>query len=290
MIAPGTSLRPDHLIAESPELRSPPLVYRRLMEVLNHPRGGAGDVANVISQDMALTARLLKLVNSAFFGFPRKIETISQAVSVVGTTQVRDLSLATSVADAFKSLPSDLIDVDEFWRHSLACGVAARVIAGLRSETNVERFFVAGILHDLGRLVLILRAPDEARLVMQRAEERGALLFETEREVIGFDHGRVGGALMEHWTMPDALRDAVRFHHEPAKSERFRVDAATVHVADIFANALELGSSGERFVPPLSASAWSSLGLDPQMIPFAVDQIDREYAASLHFLGLDDEP
>lgn len=289
MIAPGSALRPNHLIAESPELRSPPLVYRRLMEVLNHPRGGAGDVANVISQDMALTARLLKLVNSAFYSFPRKIETVSQAVSVVGTSQVRDLSLATSVADAFKNLPSDLIDVDAFWRHSLACGVAARAIAGLRSETNVERFFVAGILHDLGRLVLIMRAPDEARLVMQRAQERGALLFETEREVIGFDHGRVGGALMEHWTMPDSLREAVRFHHEPAKAERFPVEAATVHVADIIANGLQLGGSGERFVPPMSASAWASLGVDPLMIPFAVDQIDREYAASLHFLGLEGE-
>ncbi len=273
MIAPSQGLTPADLIGDSPELSSPPLVYRRLVEVINHPRGGAGDVANVISQDTALTARLLKLVNSAFFSFPRKIETVSQAVSVVGTSQVRDLSLATSVTDVFKSVAPDVMDVAGFWKHSLACGVGARVIASLRKESNVERFFVAGILHDIGRLVFILRAPDQARLVMQRAGERGALLFETEREMLGFDHGRIGGALMEHWSMPESLREAVRSHHEPVKATRYPLEAATIHVADIMANALRLGGSGERFVPPMSASAWSSLGLDPQMMPFAVEPV-----------------
>lgn len=288
MIAPSSSLRPQDLVAESPELSSPPMVYRRLMEVINHPRGGAGDVANVIAQDTALTARLLRLVNSAFFAFPRKIETVSQAVSVVGTSQVRDLSLATSVTSLFRDIPSDLIDVDGFWKHGLACGVAARAIAGLRGESNVERFFVAGILHDVGRLVLLLRAPEQARLVLQRAGERRALLFETEREMLGFDHGKIGGALMEHWSMPESLREAVRFHHEPAKATRYPVEAATIHVADVLANALRHGASGERFVPPLSASAWTSLALDTTTIPFAVEQIDREYAASVHFLGLEE--
>ncbi len=287
MIAPGDVLRASDLIGDSPELGSPPMVYRRLVEVINHPRGGAADVANVISQDTALTARLLRLVNSAFFSFPRKIETVSQAVSVVGTSQVRDLSLATSVTDVFKSIPSDLMDMAGFWKHSLACGVGARVIARLRSEPNLERFFVAGILHDVGRLVLLLRAPEQGRTVLLRARERKALLFETEQAVIGLDHGRIGGVLMEHWSMPESLREAVRFHHEPSKATRYPVEAATIHLADVVANALRHGSGGERFVPPISASAWTTLGLDPQVIPFAVEQIDREYAASVHFLGIE---
>jgi HD-like signal output (HDOD) protein len=274
------------LIEGAPELGSPPLIYRRLVEVINHPRGGAGDVAAVIRQDTALTARLLKLVNSAFFSFPRKIETVSQAVSVVGTSQVRDLALATSITELFQDVPADLIDVEGFWKHSLACGVGARVIARLRSEANVERFFVAGILHDVGRLVLLMRAPDEARGFMERASERGALLFETEREMVGFDHGWVGGALMDHWSMPDSLRDAIRHHHEPAKAGRFPIEAATVHVADIITNALRLGSSGEKYVPKISASAWTKLGLDPASISFAVEEMERDYAASVHFLGL----
>lgn len=286
MIATNQRLRPQDLLADSPELGSPPLVYRRLVEVINHPRGGAGDVANVIREDTALTARLLKLVNSAFFAFPKKIETVSQAVSVVGTSQVRDLALATSVTDLFKGIPSDLIDVEDFWKHSLGVGVAARVLASLRSEANVERFFVAGILHDVGRLVLLMRAPRETADVIAASRARGTLLYETEREVLGFDHARMGGILMDHWKMPDALREAVRLHHDPRRAERYPMEAGTVHVADIIATALQLGSSGERLVPPVSAGAWASLGIDPGVMGFAVDDIDRQYSSAVHLLGL----
>jgi len=286
VIATGQQLRMKDLLADPAELGSPPLVYRRLMEVINHPRGGAGDVANVIREDTALTARLLKLVNSAFFAFPKKIETVSQAVSVVGTSQVRDLALATSVTDLFKGIPSDLIDVEDFWKHSLAVGVAARVIAGLRSEANIERFFVAGILHDVGRLVFLLRAPEKTREVIVRARQREALLFETEREMLGFDHGRMGGTLMDHWKMPDALREAIRLHHEPHRAERYPIEAATIHVADVVATGLQMGSSGERYVPPISAGAWAKLGISPGMMGFVVEDVERQYGAAVHLLGL----
>lgn len=286
MIGTNQRLRPQDLLADSPELGSPPLVYRRLVEVINHPRGGAGDIANVIREDTALTARLLKLVNSAFFAFPKKIETVSQAVSVVGTSQVRDLALATSVTDLFKGIPSELLDVEDFWKHSLAVGVAARVLASLRNEANVERFFVAGILHDVGRLVLLMRAPQTTADLIARARTDGTLLFETEREVLGFDHALMGGVLMDHWKMPEALRAAVRLHHDPRRAERYPMEAATVHVADLMATALQLGSSGERLVPPVSAGAWAKLGIDPGVMGFAVEDVDRQYSAAVHLLGL----
>lgn len=285
----STRLRPQDLIDSSPELGSPPMVYNRLMEVINHPRGGAGDVANVIRQDTSLTARLLRLVNSAFFAFPKKIETVSQAVSVVGTSQVRDLSLATSITGLFKDIPEDLIDVEGFWKHSLATGVAARVLAGLRSEANVERFFVAGILHDVGRLVLLLRAPVVAREILEYSREKDVHLFEAEKEVTGFDHARVGAVLMKHWGMPDVLQEGLGYHHIPAKAARYPVEASTLHVADILAHALQFGGSGERYVPPVSAGGWAKLGLDAGSIGFAVEEIDRQYSASVHLLGLDSE-
>ena len=107
-----------------------------------------------------------------------------------------------------------------------------------------------------------------------------------ERETTGFDHGRIGGALMDHWAMPDSLSEAIRLHHQPNKAERYPVEAATVHVADILAHALQIGGSGERFVPTMSAGAWAKLGLDPSMIGLAVDEMDRQYAASVSLLGL----
>lgn len=279
------TLRPSELVQGSVNLASPPMIYQRLMEVINHPRGGTSDVANVIREDTALTARLLKVVNSAFFAFPRRIETVSQAVTVVGTSQVRDLALATSVVALFKDVPPDLVEMDGFWRHSLACGAGARVLAGLRRETNIERFFVAGILHDLGKLILCLKVPVEAREAFQLAREQNLLLYEAERRVFGFDHAQVGEALLTQWNMPLSLREALRFHHDPRRAERFPIEAAAVHAADVLANALGLGNGGEVFVPPLSEEGWEKLEVDEAFLSSGIEEIERQFEAAVHLVG-----
>lgn len=283
----ATSLRPSELVQGSVKLASPPLIYERLMEIINHPRCGAADVAKVIREDTALTARLLKVVNSAFFSFPRRIDTVSQAVTVVGTSQVRDLALATSVVTLFKDVPADLADMDGFWRHSLACGVGARVLAGFRRESNVERFFVAGILHDVGKLVLYLRAPDEAREALEEAKKGNTLLHQAERQVLGFDHAQVGEALLDLWNMPVSLREALHFHHNPRRATRFPVETAAVHIADIIANALGMGNGGERFVPPLSPEAWDALGVEVPLLTSGVEEMERQFEAAVHLVGLE---
>ena len=290
MAPSSTALRPSELVEGSVKLSSPPLIYERLMEVINHPRGGAADVAYVIREDTALTARLLKVVNSAFFSFPRRIDTVSQAVTVVGTTQVRDLALATSVVALFKDIPPDLMDMDGFWKHSLACGVAARVLASLRREGNVERYFVTGILHDVGKLVLCLRAPEEFRDVLEGARGNDRLLHEMERQALGFDHAQVGEALLDLWNMPANLREAVRFHHQPRRAERFPLEAAAVHVADVVANALGMGNGGEDLVPDLVPQAWDQLGLHPDLMGPAVEDLEQQFQAAVHLLGLEASP
>jgi HD-like signal output (HDOD) protein len=284
-MADAVALRPSELVQGAVDLSSPPLVYERLVEVINHPRGGTADVAKVIREDAALTARLLKVVNSAFFSFPRRIDTVTQAVTVVGTTQVRDLALATSVVSLFKRVPEELVDMRGFWRHSLACGAGARVLAGLLRETNVERFFVAGILHDLGKLVLYLKAPDSAREALELARTEGLLHHLAERRVLGFDHAQVGEALMTQWNMPPGLKEALRFHHEPQRAERYPVKTAAVHVADTLASGLGFGRSGEGLVPPLSDAAWASLEVSAALLPAAIEEMERQYDAALHLVG-----
>lgn len=281
------ALRPSELVQGSVQLASPPRIYDRLVEVINHPRGGAADVAKVVMDDTGLTARLLKVVNSAFFSFPRPIETVSQAVTVVGTSQIRDLALATSVVALFKDVPADLVDMEGFWRHSLACGAGARVLAGLRREGNVERFFVAGILHDLGKLIIYQQCPEEARAVLEEARSGRTLFHLAERSVLGFDHGQVGEALLEQWNMPPSLREALHYHHSPRRASRYPVETAAVHVADIMANALEFGQGGESFVPPLSPEAWAALAIDAAMVPNAVEEMDRQFSAAVHLVGME---
>jgi len=267
---------------------SPPQVYLKLVEVINHPRSGPADVGRVLSEDSGLTSRLLKLVNSAMFSFPQRIGSVTHAVQVVGTAQVRDLALATSIVTTFDGVPDDLVHMESFWRHSLACGVAARTLAALRRENNVERFFVAGLLHDVGRLVLFLSMPDAMRTALQQAKERGECLHTVEREVLGFDHAQVGAALMSSWNFPGVFTEVVGYHHMPALASRFPVEAAAVHAGDVIANGLFIGNSGQPVVPGLEAGAWDQLGIDANLPPSLLDDIERQYKDAAYIqLGLD---
>jgi putative nucleotidyltransferase with HDIG domain len=265
-----------------------PGIYLRLSEVVADPRSSASDVGRVIAEDPGLTARLLKLVNSAMYGFPQPIETVSHAISIVGTAQLQDLALATSVIRLFANLPPGLVTMDSFWRHSVATGVIARALATRRREPNVERFFVAGLLHDIGRPVLFTQVPDQSRAAMGRSAETGVPLFFAEQAILGFDHTHVGQALLDLWKLPPALREAVAHHHYPDRAKRFPIETATVHVADVIANALEFGTSGEKAIPPFLPAAWNQLGLPASVIPDLVEEAERHYEAAVQIIALED--
>ena len=267
------------------EIPSLPMIFTRIDEAVNNPRSSLADIGRVISEDSSLTARLLKIVNSAFYSFPSKIETISRAVTVVGTQQLRDLTLATSVMKLFQGIPPDLINMEAFWKHSIACGVAARVLAAHKREANIERFFVAGILHDIGRLVLCMKDPDWMRSALGRCHASCELLYKVEIEELGFDHASLGRVLLENWKLPASLVETVAYHHNPEAAARFPIEAAVVHLADIIAHAMQLGSSGERFVPPLSPLAWERAGMSAGQLPAAIEQIDQQYREAVEWMA-----
>jgi HD-like signal output (HDOD) protein len=156
-------INPRELLKGYVEVSSLPMIHVRLDEAINNPKKSLADIANIIREDPGLTARLLRIVNSAFYNFPTKVETISQAVTIVGNQQLSALALATSAMNMFRGIPGNLVSMDSFWRHSVGCGLAARVVATYRREPNAERFFVAGMLHDIGRPVLYSKISDDAR-------------------------------------------------------------------------------------------------------------------------------
>lgn len=281
----STVSRASELVAGAGSVSSPPLIYDKLMQVINDPRSGAADMAKVIGEDQGLTARLLKLVNSAFFSLPWKVDTVTAAIQVVGTSQVRDLAVATSVMTLFKDVPGDLLELESFWHHSFGCGVAARVLAGHRGEDNVERFLIMGLLHDVGRLIIVMNAPDQARTALQQAQDSGSDLSSCEKEHIGCTHTQVGGALMDNWNFPPALNEAVRYHHQPRLADRFPVETATIHVADIIANTMRWGRSGQVRVPELENSAWEALGVEPALVPSLIDDAERQLEAAVDLIS-----
>ncbi len=282
-----TRVEPAQLVLEDIKLGSLPIICNKLLDVLNDPRSSATDVAEVISNDTDLSARLLRIVNSAFYGMRSKIDTVTRAVAILGGNQLLSLAMGMSVVNFFKDVPGDLVDMQSFWRHSVACGVASRLLASHRKTPNTERFFVAGLLHDIGRLVLFRELPEHAGQALALAASERIPLFEAEKKVLGFGHEKLGGVLLRSWKFPVSLEKNVYFHHAPHKAAN-RPEASIIHLADMMVNALELGSSGERLVPPLSAQAWEALELPPGVIAQIALQVNCQVEEILQFF-LQDE-
>lgn len=274
----------EDLIRGVVEVASPPTIYFLINGVINDPRCSVLDIAKIIGGDQGLTARLLRLANSPFYGFSSKIETITHAVTILGTQQIHDLVLATSVFNLFEKIPKELIDMESFWHHSIACGLVARMLATYRRESNVERFFVAGILHDIGRLLIYTKNPEVSLKILVRSRDTAELMHKVEREVMGFDHADVGGTLLRNWKLPLRIEEMVRFHHTPGLAQHFPVETAVIHVADIISHAMQIGTSGEHFVPPLDAGAWESVDLPVSILSQIVNQLDEQFTETIRML------
>lgn len=265
------------LVENWERLSSLPEVYFKINEVLNDPNSSYSDIAEVISNDISLSARLIKIVNSPFYGFPSEIESITHAISIIGTRQLRDLALATTVLSSFKGIPEDHINMNSFWRHSITCGIAARAIAIHNRESNTERFFLAGILHDIGRLILLENLPEVAGEIMAQFRDGKKHLYQVEREILGFDHSDIGSALVDAWALPEVLREVIAFHHDPYRSSRFGFEASVIHLADIISKAMEAGSSGDPYIQPLDPKAWEMLNIQTSVFPFLWNQVETQY-------------
>ena len=266
------------LVQGTLELASLPEVVMRTIDLINDPKTSTAEIGQVLAEDPALTARLLKIVNSPFYGFPSRIDTVSRAITVIGTLELLDLILATSVIKAFRGIPTDLVDMDSFWEHSLYTGVVARILAGRMRAPNTERHFIAGLLHDIGALALYKQAPDIAATALRRARAEVAPLHEIEQELLGFDHGEVGGELMRAWRLPETLVEAIRFHHTPQLAQEHRLDTALIHLADVIACAVHNPITENGRVPPMDAAAWDLTGLPVQIMESIITEADAQFA------------
>ncbi len=269
-------------------LGSLPMVYHELIQVVNHPLSSATDVANVISKDVGLTARLLRIVNSAFYGFPGRVETVSRATTIVGTNELCELALATSVTSVFDRSLRGVVNMSQFWLHSLFCGSVARMLGKFRGGANTERCFVMGLLHDVGRLVMFSEAPRRARATLDTAAESGRPVCDVEKEMFGFTHADVGEALLKSWNLPSSHREAVRRHHGPLSSRDLNVDVCIAHVAEMIANAVCIGRSGDRAAPPMFVEAWDHLNLNPDDLQTVIEEGETHVRDLASIFGVDE--
>lgn len=267
----------SQLINQLHSLPTLPTTYTQIQELLKNPKTSARDISEIIRKDQALTARLLKLINSAFYGFQSRITTVPQAVVLLGFKTIKNLVLSTSVLDLFKkkqNMPE--FDMIGFWKHSLSVAVTSKIIGQIIKYEDPEELFVAGLLHDIGKLIHFQYYPDKFQQILTETFTQKRLIFTVELELLGFNHCETGKLLLEKWKLPSNLVEAVALHHAMPSIIRTSLHASVVHIADVFVRIMQLGNPGDPMMPPLFAEAFDKIGLIEHSLPFMVKQIHKQ--------------
>jgi len=218
-------------LAANVRLVSLPDVYLRLRSVLDDPNSNLADVADVVGNDPAMATRLLRIVNSAYFGLGNEIDTVSRAVGLLGTQEVHDLVLVTSVANSFEGMSNEVMDMQRFWRQGVRRAITGRELAVLCNVLDGERLFVAGLLCDIGHLYIYQLAPQKAQQAIELAQVQGIPLYKAEQAVLGTDYAQVGAELMRRWQLPQSLWEPTECHVEPTGSQEYELFTSLMHIA-----------------------------------------------------------
>jgi HD-like signal output (HDOD) protein len=279
-------MRLDHKILQSvSEFPTLPTVYSALSEVIANPRSTANDAANVIASDQSSAAKVLKAANSPIYGYSGRIDTISKAIFFIGFTEVQNLVAAISIIDMFgKSSTTGLFNPVEFWKHSIAVGVITRLIGKNSTAGNPENYFLAGILHDIGKLFFFQFVPKEFSTVLSLVAEKQVPIRVAEREVLGITHTTVGEILAQKWQLPPSISNSIRFHVTGTVDGKADTLTASVHLANIIARCMSLGHAGDDIIPEPNEMIWDILKLPKGSIVGMQQQIEydfQEAAASI---------
>jgi putative nucleotidyltransferase with HDIG domain len=255
-------LAPEQLVQGIHDLPSLPAVVMDLLGSLEQEDIDISVLAKKVAHDPALTAKTLRLANAPAFGLQARVATIQQAVTFLGFQATRNLITAAAITGCFPAGRCPGFDDKAFWRHASASAICARALAR-RMRFNQDIAFTAGLLHDVGQLVLASSQPAAYGAVLAWRKQQGCCLLQAERAVLGIDHVDAGVALASHWQFSDTLRQAIVRHHDP-DTPGAGLLAAIVHVADAIVHALDLAGDEDELVPPLSTVAWEAMGLNEE--------------------------
>ncbi len=269
----------QELVSLLDALVSLPTVYHRIRDELDSPDGSVTEVGRLVAADPALTARLLRVVNSALYGYGGQVDTVSRAVQILGLQQVHDLVLAMSVSSVFTGIRPEHMDMNRFWRSSVMCGLAARAIARGSGLPSGERLFVMGLLADLGHLAMYQVVPDLAFEAQSSADHGGEPLHEAERRVIGCDYAEVGATLMDHWKLPHGFAEAIGAQLNPRLGGESSFDAAILNVAAQVVRADRYSEPSEDAAARVEPSVWVQLSMSPGSLGRIREEAELNLAA-----------
>lgn len=275
----------DKILNGVKKLPTLPTVYSALSEAIEDPRASSDKVAKVIASDQVSVFKILKVANSPFFGFRGKIDTITQAIMYLGFTEVRNIVFALTVIDFFSkdNVLANFKPVD-FWAHSIGVGIASRMIGGASGERGVENFFLAGVIHDIGKLLLLEVAHDEYSAVLDVVEKDNISIRLAEKQVLGFDHSYAGLLLAEKWQLPKTLQNVISAHHEGKTGDNSDKLVASVHVGDIVARMLGLGFAGDNILHEPDKRVWDILKLPEGYFTSFRKKLLEDFERTIHIM------
>ena len=255
-----------------------PAVMTRIIQKVEDPKTSTNEIVDIIGVDQALTMKVLKIVNSAYYGFRQRISTLERAVVILGFNNVKNLALSASIFDTMGGEGEGAFDRNKFWEHSIGCGVTTKALAKkLRHDPkSLEESFTAGLLHDIGKVVLDKYVHDEFDEVVRTAEQKDMLIMDAEREVLGADHTDMGHWLAVKWGLPNSLKEVISFHHSPEAAKEAKELTGLVHFANIMTRRKKIGSGGDNKVPPLNPKVFEMLKLTQNDVVEMMDLINKE--------------
>jgi len=263
------------IVKKIQELPALSAVVTELLTSMDHEEVDVDSIAAKISQDQALTAKTLRLANSSFYGMQHKINSIQEAIAILGFRSVRTLITTTAITGSFTKSGANSFDYQSFWRHSIATAVCAKQLAG-HVKANQDYAFTAGLLHDIGQLVLVTRYTAQYEQAIQLRAEQDSYILDAEREILSTDHAAVGKVLTEYWKFPDDMQKTVANHHNVDMTSD-SVLTAIVHIADVIAHALDLSQDEEALVPVINSSAWNKLKLTQEISAKIFKEAEKQF-------------
>lgn len=272
------------IVKEVPTL---PIVYQQLFSKMSNPNVSVPQLAEVVSRDQSLATRILKLVNSAFYGFKKEINTISRAMVILGFRTVRNAALAISVFDYVSGAEEDSrFPVEDFWKHSLCAASVAKVVGQHTGVKQQEETFVSGLLHDIGKMIMLKYFAEDFKEVCSLAIDKGITWNEAEKELLNVDHTAVAKAVLRSWNFPPNLVEAIQFHHSLSSGSSYPSLVALTHVSDYVSYEMGMGSPASRVGESCNPQALKELGTSMPEIMKLQETIAEETKMALEILQI----
>lgn len=252
----------EYIVSKVDDMKVLPEIINKIISLTDDPDSTAQDMEKAILRDQVLTTKILRLANSAYYGYARKISTVSQATVLLGFQAIKSIALASTVSQYLTSeLKGYSLEKNELWTQSQTCAIISRYIAKQIKYPNPEEAYIAGLLRDIGKTILNQHMEKEYSEVLAKIEKDNMSFLEAEKEILGFDHAEIGGKVAEKWNLPKALVDSIGHHHTPENSNINQLLVSIVHVADAITMMMGVGLGLDGLAYNLSPVAIDALGL-----------------------------